>query len=421
LLYGALELAEQIETKTLDDVESILQNPYMQMRGTKFNIPLDARTPSYMDATDLAQHNIPNMWDFDFSQEYIDNLARYRYNYISLWNLHPFPSLVKVPEYPDVALDDVQRSTVEWKENYHLNGTVLDSPEILTNPEIIKSISIEREIQFWKKVMQYAKNRNIDFYIITWNIFTHGTDGKYGITDDIDNAVTKDYFKQSVKTLFRIYPHLKGIGLTAGENMHKKYFEEKESWAYDTYAKAVLEVAEEMPERQFTFIHRQHQTGAKDIAKKFKPIIDAPNVEFLYCFKYAKAYVFSTTEQHYQQKFVRDIQGMKTIWGLRNHDTYYLRWVAPDFVREFIQNIPTSVPKGIYYGSDQWVWGRDFLTKSPESPKQLEIVKHWYNWVLWGRLSYDPSLTNETFVGLIKINFQIQMRERCLTFGKRLL
>lgn len=405
LLYGALELAEQIESKGLAKVKPTLQNPYMEMRGTKFNIPLDVRTPSYTDASEVAQHNIPAMWDFEFWQEYIDNLARYRYNYISLWNLHPFPSLVKVPEYPDIALDDVQRSTVAWEENYHLHGTGLDSPEILADPEIIKRIPIEEKIRFWKKVMQYAKDRNIDFYFITWNIFTNGTDGKYGITDAIDNDVTKDYFKQSIKTLFRTYPHLTGIGLTAGENMHKKTFEEKENWAYDTYAQAILEVAEEMPERQFTFIHRQHQTGAKDIAKKFKSVIDAPNIEFLYCFKYAKAHVFSTTEQHYHQQFVKDIEGMKTIWGLRNDDTFYLRWGAPDFVREFIQNIPTSVARGIYYGSDQWVWGREFLTKNPETTYQLEIVKHWYNWALWGRLSYNAALPNETFIALIKSKF----------------
>lgn len=405
LLYGALELAEQIETKGLDQIEASLQNPYMERRGTKFNIPLDVRTPSYTDASAVAQHNLPNMWDFTFWQDYIDQLARYRYNYISLWNLHPFPSLVKVPEYPDIALDDVQRSTVEWQENYHLHGTGLDSPEILADPEIVKGISIEEKIEFWQRVMSYAKDRNIDFYIITWNIFTNGTGGKYGITDEIDNPITRDYFKQSVKTLFRTYPLLAGIGLTTGENMHKKSFEEKEDWAYETYAKAILKVAEEMPERSFTFIHRQHQTGAKDIARKFKPVIDASNIEFLYCFKYAKAHVFSTTEQHYHQGFVKDIAGMKTIWGLRNDDTYYLRWGAPDFVRTFIQNIPQSVAKGIYYGSDQWVWGRDFLTKEPATPKQLEIVKHWYNWALWGRLSYNPTLSNATFIALIKNKF----------------
>jgi hypothetical protein len=57
------------------------------------------------------------------------------------------------------------------------------------------------------------------FIVVTWNIFTNGTEGKYGITDDIDNAVTRDYFRKSVYSLFKTYPLLAGIGLTTGENM----------------------------------------------------------------------------------------------------------------------------------------------------------------------------------------------------------
>ena len=54
---------------------------------------------------------------------------------------------------------------------------------------------------------------------MTWNVFTYGVDGKYGITDAIDNPKTVDYFRASVREMFRTYPLLRGIGLTAGENM----------------------------------------------------------------------------------------------------------------------------------------------------------------------------------------------------------
>jgi hypothetical protein len=227
-MYGGLELAEQIKLFGIDGIKETKQNAYMEMRGTKHNIPLDVRTPSYTDACDAAQKNIPEMWSFEFWKEYIDNMARYRYNFISLWSLHPFPSLVKVPGYEDVALNDVQRSTVEWKENYNLNGIEFDTPEILQNTEIVKEISIEDKIKFWKKVMAYGKSRNVDFYVITWNIFVNGTDGKYGITDDIDNTTTRDYFRKSIKQMFLTYPDLAGVGLTTGENMHGANFNEKE-------------------------------------------------------------------------------------------------------------------------------------------------------------------------------------------------
>jgi hypothetical protein len=405
LLYGGLELAEQIKLFGIDGVRETTQNPHMEKRGTKFNIPLDVRTPSYTDVSDVAQKNIPEMWSFDFWKEYIDNLARYRYNFISLWSLHPFPSMVKVPGYEEVALTDVQRSTANWNENYDLEGTGFDAREILANPEIVKQISIDEKIEFWQKVMAYGKSRNVDFFVVTWNIFVNGTDGKYGITDKIDNPVTRDYFRESVKQMFVTYPDLAGIGLTTGENMKGAGFQEKESWAFETYAQGVLDAAQEMPERKFVFIHRQHMAGAKDIMEKFKPLIEHKNIEFNFSFKYAQAHVMSAVEQPFHKDFVKDIGATKTFWTLRNDDNYYFRWGAPDFVRKFIQNMPTEVSRGFYYGSDQWIWGREFTSKQPESPRQPEIVKHWYHWMLWGRLGYNPELSNERFIQILQHKF----------------
>jgi hypothetical protein len=199
-----------------------------------------------------------------------------------------------------------------------------------------------------------------------------------------------------------------GIGLTTGENMPKATFQQKEDWAFKTYAQGVLDAAKEQPGRKFTFIHRQHQTGAKDIARKFKPLIDHKDIEFIFSFKYAKAHVYSSTTQPYHPDFVKDIQdegNLKTIWTLRNDDVYHFRWGAPDFVREFIKNIPYDVSRGFYFGSDQYIWGREFMSTEPETPRQIEIVKHWYHWMIWGRLGYDPDISNERFIGIIQHRF----------------
>ncbi len=405
LMYGGLELAEQIKLYGLQGIKETTQNPYMEIRGTKFNIPLDVRTPTYTDAGDAAQKNIPEMWSFDFWKEYIDNLARYRFNLISLWSLHPFPSMVKVDGYEDIALDDVHRSTTDWQEHYDLEATGLDAPEILNNTEVVKKMTINEKIEFWRNVMQYAKDRNVDFYVVTWNIFTNGTYGKYGITDKADNPVTRDYFRKSVRQMFITYPDLAGIGLTTGENMKGLSFQEKEDWAYETYAKGLLDAAKEMPGRKFTFIHRQHMAGAKDIAEKFKPLVENPDIEFLFSFKYAQAHVMSSTRQPFHEGFVEDIEGMKTLWTLRNDDNYQFRWGAPGFVREFIQNIPVDVSRGFYYGSDQWVWGREFLMKEADEPRQIEISKHWYHWMIWGRLGYNPNLEDERFIQILQNRF----------------
>ncbi len=253
--------------------------------------------------------------------------------------------------------------------------------------------------------MAYGKSRNVDFYVVTWNIFDYGTKRQYGITDDIDNPITRDYFRKSVSQMFLTYPDLAGIGLTTGENMHGASQEEKEDWAFDTYAEGLMDVARLQPDRKFKFLHRQHQTGAKAIADKFAPLGEMDNIDFLFSFKYAKAHVFSSINQPYCNDFVKDIEGMKTIWTLRNDDNYHFRWGAPDFVRDFIKNIPYEVSEGFYYGSDQWIWGREFLSLDPETPRQVEVAKHWYHWMLWGRLGYDPNLTNERFIAILDAHF----------------
>ncbi len=407
VMYGGLELAEQIRIGGLPAVQPVRREPYIAMRGAKFNIPLDVRTPSYTDMGDSAQANIATVWDFDFWRAYLDQLARDRFNYVSLWNLHPFPSLVKVPGYEDVALDDVQRSTSKFAEYYSTRTEDIVTPAMLAQVETVKKLTIDEKIAFWRRVMQYAKDRNIDFYILTWNIYTYGTGGKHGITDAITNPVTVDYFRKSVAQLFRTYPLLRGIGVTAGENIGNanSSFEAKEDWLFATYAQGVMDVAREQPGRKIRFIHRQHETRASDIAKTFAPLTRNPDIDFVFSFKYAQAHAQSSTVQTFHRDFVPTLGDLKTLWTLRNDDALMLRWAAPDFVREFITNMPREVTQGVYYGSDMWVWGREFLDQEPASPRQLEVDKHWLDWLTWGRFSYDPALGNDRIEALVAQRF----------------
>jgi hypothetical protein len=409
-MYGGLELAEQLRVNGPDKVTDTDRNPYLALRGTKFNIPLDLRNPSYSDMSDSAQANIGTVWDFEFWRAYLDQLARDRYNYVSLWNLHPFPSMVKVPEFPDVALNDVWRTRATLAEDYSTRTTDLLSPEMLANKEVLKKLTIAQKIDFWRRVMQYAQERNIAFYVITWNIFTYGVEGKYGITDALDNPRTVEYFRASVREMFRTYPLLAGIGLTAGENMGEvrmysggvDSFDAKENWLFATYGQGVLDAARAEPKRQFRLIHRQHESRAQDIAATFKPVIDQPNVDFVFSFKYAQAHALSSTTQTFHDGYLESLGDLKTLWTIRNDDALLYRWAAPDFVREFVRNIPREKTLGYYVGSDMWVWGREFLQHDAKLKGQLETDKHWLHFLLWGRLAYDPNLDNVRITALIK-------------------
>jgi hypothetical protein len=86
--------------------------------------------------------------------------------------------------------------------------------------------------------------------------------------------------------------------------------------------------------------------------------------------------------------------------NLRNDDLFVLRWGDADYVREFLQNVPRDLMRyeaGFYMGPDGFVFGREFVSKKPERPRKLEIDKHWYRFMLWGRLGYDLTLSRGYF------------------------
>jgi hypothetical protein len=387
-MYGGIHICEIIKAFGLDSVKDEDCKPHIAKRGLKFNIPLDERTPSHDDRGTAAQANIVNMWDYDFWTEYLDVLARQRYNVISLWNQHPFPSLVKLDDYPDVALNDV----------YNADG-------------LVKSMTIDEKIKLWKKIMDYAYDRGIELYFITWNIHMNGALDKYGITEDNINETTKDYLQKSVEQLFRTYPKLAGIGVTAGENMkgpeskmNGMSSDDKEQWLWETYGKAVQNVHKNQPDRNIRFIHRYWWTDFDKIHSRFGQLKNGYDLSF----KYARAKMYAAYNPPFAKKELlpKIPEGMSTWWNIRNDDIYNLRWGDPEYVKQFILNFPKGdKTAGYYMGSDRYVWGRESISKNPMSPRILENEKHWYSFLLWGRLGYDPETPTDLLRGLLKNRF----------------
>lgn len=403
-MYGGLDVAEAIRLGTLADLKSSQHMPYIARRGIKFNIPLDARTPSYSDAGDSAQQNIPEMWSLDFWREFLDEMARDRFNVLTLWNLHPFPSMVKVPEYPDVALADVMRTTVTFDSSYSLSAKDMVRPAHLAHLETLKKMTIEEKIAFWRQVMQYAHDRGIEVYLFTWNIFVWGAEGKYGITVDQSNPTTIDYFRKSVRETLLTYPLLAGFGVTAGENMQNLKGEfTNERWLWKTYGEGIRDVKKLQPHRSIRLIHRLHQTDLKVILDDWK---DYPDT-FDFSYKYSVAHMYSLTTPSFAQSTLAALPSNLRTWlTVRNDDIYSFRWGDPEYARAYVLGMPgPDKLAGYYMGPDGYIWGREFLSTEPDSPRQLVMKKQWYSFMLWGRLSFDPQLPNALFERTLAVRF----------------
>ncbi|MFY0599121.1 MAG: hypothetical protein JXR03_05585 [Cyclobacteriaceae bacterium] len=415
LMYGGLELAEQIDL--YGEVKDFKGSPFLKKRGIKFNIPLDARTPSYDDSGDAAQKNIVEMWNWDFWEEFLDNMAIHRYNALTLWNPHPFPSMIKMPDYEDVALNDVMVTTLspvgienEWGDPQLVTKNVMD------NLKVVKKMSIDEKISFWQKVMKRAANRGIDIHFITWNICPNSVatpvdpfyktydvrmleeiPGKYGVTHQMDNPKTRAYYREAVKTFLLTYPNVKGIGVTAGEHMPKGWDNyNREKWLWETYGLGILDAKKQQPNRTIDFIHRVWFSDMEEIMKYWGDYPDSFEVSF----KYAKARLYSSPKLPFAKGHVASMKnyGLKSWWNLRNDDIFVYRWGDPDYVRAFLTHFPEDYTAGYHMGSDGYVWGREFISKNSELQGELEIKKHWYNFMLWGRLGYNADLDKEFFV-----------------------
>ena len=403
-MYGGLEVAELIKLGL--PIKNQNRVPFIEKRGIKFNIPWDARTPSYDDTGDAAQINIETMWDFEFWKAYLDDLARYRYNVLTLWGNHHYPSIIKLEEYPDVALDDVYRIRDGVFEPHHRNKLQdidFNKPGVL---EQVKKITIDEKIAHWQKVFNYAGDRGIEIYLFHWNVFTFGATGKHGITQEQTNPVTIDYLRKSVRQALLTYPQIKGIGVTAGENAdnHLEGEFSIRNFLFNTYGRAMMDVLEEQPDRELRFIFRQHMTGLGPMTEAFSNF----EGEFNTSFKYAIGHMYTVRKPLlFDRGFRKEVEEYRIpCWlNLRNDDMFVLRWGNPDYVRDYIKEMPLDVMPGFYMGSDGYVWGREFISKNPETAGRLEIDKHWYRFRMWGQLTYNPELGRDYWEATLEHRF----------------
>jgi hypothetical protein len=415
-MYAGLDVAEALMLG--DDhlgalADGRVHAPHIAKRGIKFNIPLDLRTPSYSDGSTSARANIPEVWTLAFWSTYFDTMARNRYNVLSLWSLHPFPSMVSVPEFPDVALDDVWRSRHPLgPKPFPVRGEDAVPPEYLADHEVVKTITIQQKITFWRMVMQMAADRGIEVYVFTWNIFVYGAGGKHGITDSISNPTTLAYMRASVRELVRTYPLLAGIGITAGENLPANDpHVSQEQWLWATYGEGVRDGLKGQEQRIFRLIHRFHETKPGEIQEVWKNYPGFPET-FTYSYKYSVARMYSATSPPFIAEAASFITPVHKTWlTVRNDDIYSFRWGDPDFARDYIVNMPpTDRLVGFYMGPDGYCWGRDFLDRADGgqdlgAKRPLVMQRQWYAFALWGRLAFDPTIPNSRFQSLITARF----------------
>ncbi|MDO8952146.1 MAG: hypothetical protein Q7U86_05935, partial [Draconibacterium sp.] len=349
-MYGGLQIAENISFSGFAGKYNEQEAPAIARRGIKLNLPFDAVSTTYGKTKTSAKIvAIPNVWDMTFWTTWFDEMARNRYNLISVWSNHPFTSMIKMDRYPDVAIQNV---------------TGLDSYS--------KKISIDEKIVFWKDVMAYAHSRGFEFFLFNWNIWTDGATGKYGITDDKTKAATSqptiDYMRECISTLWETYPDLDGFGITQGEHMSDNN-KDNELFLAKTFGLGTVDYAKNHPNRKIRLIHRWHLANFAEIKANFAELLQLPNITFEMSFKYSLAHMYSAAlPQRMDEKQIIPLKenNLKCHLTIRNDDFYYHNWGDPDFARTYVNGMINKGDwfAGFYMGSDGFSPTRTFFSKN---------------------------------------------------------
>lgn len=384
-MYGGLQIAENIKFHSLSGTYNTQESPTILKRGIKLNLPWDKASATYgrfdkgsYDGTS-AQLAIADVWDMTFWTTWFDEMARNRYNIVSLWSCNPFSSLVSVPGYEDCSIENVTL----------FDGTV-------------KPMTITQKIQFWQNVMSHAHARGFEFLIFNWNVFTYGATGKHGIVDGKQGATdpeTIDYMYKAMTSLLETYPNLDGFGLSTGENGGTEEF------VWNAYGKAMFEYAKANPKRNLKFIHRLHFGDFSSMTEFFAPLHTVKNVSFDISVKHSQAHMYSTAVPKWWPDEYQKIQenDLKTWLTVRNDSFYYHTWGDPAFARAYVDGMLSLGPifKGFYMGSDGFNPTRTFFYKNKAMNGQLEVLRQQYQMMIWGRISYNPKTPDEIFINYL--------------------
>ena len=109
--------------------------------------------------------------------------------------------------------------------------------------------------------------------------------------------------------------------------------------------------------------------------------------------------MFSSVKPNFADATISQLPVGKRIWlTLRNDDFVMTRWGDSAYARDYIKNMPGGDKlAGFMMGSSGYIWGREWMSTEPESLREQTLDKHWYYFMLFGRLAYDPGVPAETF------------------------
>ncbi|WP_077923384.1 glycoside hydrolase family 20 zincin-like fold domain-containing protein [Spirosoma sp. 209] len=391
MIYGALSVVEDLTNgMALPQVKPRSERPHLPLRAIKFDLPWDTYRHSY--ALDLHYETCR---DTLYWQAFLDMMVANRFNALSLWNLHPYPFMIRPTNFP-AATPFSETQMADWQ-------------------------------RLFKAIFRMASERAIETYLIPFNIFTspefskaynpnpalNNLDHKHFVDGDT-SAIVKRYTRECVTQVLQEYPELTGFGLTLGEGMGGMTPQQREDWMNQTIIEGMRQAG-----RKTKLVHRipfSSTTGSLGITSVETEKLTRKSIEregaldfiegpIWADLKYNWSHAHSTptlVKVHggklYDTYFNPVPSAYKVTWTARNEDFFCLRWGVPEFVRAHVRANSQPYVGGYFLGSETYIPARDYFT-APGGPVDWRYAfeRQWLFYKLWGRLLYNPATADAVF------------------------
>ena len=389
LMYGILEVRDQLERNPDPaSIEEKTENPRFHFRAIKFNLPWS----SYRLGESLQLH-METVKDTAFWVDFLDMMVDNRFNVLSLWNLHPYTFMIQPNAFPE-ATQFTGQEFADWR-------------------------------QFWKTLFRMAKERGIETYIINWNIITSpqmteahdvanykdDLEWHYGFTPADTSQIIVDYMRECITQVINEYPNLTGVGVSIGERM-KMPIEDAMQWVKNTFVEGIRRA-----DRKAKFIHRAPFSIDPEVARTYIESYTNFDDPIIMEFKFNWSHAHSSPhlsithggrikDQYWNPK----PSNYQMAWMMRNEDFIMLNWGNTDFIREHMAVNGQDFVAGYFVGSETYIPAKEYRMKEGLAYNwKYAFEKQWEFYQMWGRLLYNPNLSDRFFMDQFELRYGKQV------------